>query len=81
MINVVLGAGQLEGVSPEALTADKSFFDIRGSRAPASRGGEMGSVISQNGVNFVRKGLDQSPQEITGDTSRGFLVQLHKGEL
>lgn len=80
MVDVVLGAGPFEGVSPEALTAGKSFLDVRRCRAPAPRGGEVGSVVSQNGVGFVRNGLDQSPQKITGHTSRGLLMQLHEGK-
>ena len=62
MIDIVAGAGHVEGVSPERLLS----FD---------HGFEVGAVVRQNGVNLVRDCLDQVPQEVGCDTPRGFLVQ------
>ncbi len=41
----------------------------------------MGAVVGQDDVDAIRHGLDQRPQEVSGDLARGLLVQLDEGKL
>ncbi len=58
MIYVILSTGQFEGMRPETFTLGKSFFNIRSSRTLVAWGGEVGSVVGQNSVDFVWKSLN-----------------------
>ena len=81
MIDIVAGAGHVEGMSPEWFLSFDHGFDIGHSPTLTAWIGEVGAVVRQNGVDLVRDGLDQVPQEVGCDTPRGFLVQLSEGEL
>ena len=77
MIEIVAGAGHVEGVSPERLLS----FDMASGVQPSPWDREVGAVVRQHCVDLVRDGFDQVPQEVGGDTPRGLLVQLNEGEL
>jgi len=81
MIDIVAGAGHVEGVSPEWFLSFDHGVDIGHSPTPTAWIGEVGAVVRQNGVDLVGDCLDQVPQEVGCDTPRSFLVQLHESEL
>ena len=81
MVDVVLGAGILERVRPDRLTVFDRNFNPRGGQTGISGGGEVGAVVGQHNVNRVRNRFDQRPDEVPGDPTCGFLMQLDEGLL
>ena len=81
MIDIIAGAGYVEGMSPEWFLSLDHGFDIGHSPTLTAWIGEVGPVVRQNSVDLVRDCLDQVPQEVGRDTPGGFLVQLGEGEL
>ncbi len=43
--------------------------------------GKVATVVGQDDVDAIRHGLDQRPQEVSGDPARGLLMQLDEGKL
>ena len=81
MVDAVLGAGILERVCPDRRAAVEREPDIVCRRAGVSWRGEVGTVVGQDDVDAIRHGLDQRPQEVSGDPARGLLVQFDEGKL
>lgn len=63
MIDVVLGAGVLEGMRPEQFATLDRQLDFSRDRAGISRRGEVGAVIGKHGVDRTRNGLEQGAEE------------------
>ena len=74
VVDVVLGAGILERVGPDRLAAVECQLDVVCRRTGVSGRGEVGAVVSQG------HGLDQRPQEVSGNLTCGLLVQLDVGK-
>lgn len=70
MIDVVLGAGVLEGMRPEQFATLDGQLDFRRGRAGISRRSEVGAVIGKHGVDLIRNGLEQGPEKIAGNARR-----------
>ena len=81
MVDVVLGAGILEGIREEAASKIHCASDVGSSRADISWRGEMGAVVGQNGMNLVRDGTHEGMKEVARDPPGGIFVQFGKGEL
>lgn len=81
VIDVALGAGVLEGMSPEALTIGHGLLDLGDGVAPATRCREMDAVVSENGMDLARHRLDEMQKEVGRDSGRRLLMQLDVGEL
>ena len=81
LIDVVLGAGVFEGARPNELSGFWGGLDVRRRRTRIAWGGEVGSVVGEDGVDLIRDGGDQAAQEVPGGAARHLLVQLDEGEL
>ena len=81
MIDIVLRAGQIEGMGAEDRLMLDHRLDFRDAPAFASRFGEVGAVVGEDGVDFVGDDLDQLAQEVGCDASGGARVQFGIGEL
>src|SRR6202453_4586966 len=81
VVDGVLGAGVFEGVRPNGLSSLKSGLDVRRRRARIAWGGEVGSVVGEDGMDLVGDGGDQAAQEVSGSLARPLLVHLDEGEL
>ena len=81
VVDVGLGASELEGMGAEGLSSVERAPDLGGSRAAVAGRGEMNSVVGEHGVDLVRHGLDQGVQEVGRDALGGLLVHLDEGEL
>ena len=81
VIDVVPGAGVLEGVRPEAFATGHGLFDQRHRRSAAARRGELDAIVGQRGVDLVRDGFDQPEQEIARGCRLGVFVQFNECEL
>ena len=81
MIDVVLGAGVFEGVRPNELSSLEGGLDVRRGRTRIAWGGEVGSVVGEDGMDLVRDSGDQAAQEVARGAARHLLMQLDDGEL
>lgn len=81
VLDVVLGAGILEGMGPEDLTAVHGLADQRRCGCDVAGRGEVDAVIGEHGVDPIRHRFQQSSQEVGGDTGGGTFVQLDEGKL
>jgi hypothetical protein len=81
MIDIVLGAGEFEGVRPDRFSGVESCLDVRRSRTRVAWRGEVGSVVGEDRMDLVRDGGDQAAQEIPGGPARHLLMQLDESEL
>src|ERR1700678_1030202 len=54
---------------------------VRRRRARIAWGGEVGSVVGEDGMDLVGDGGDQAAQEVSGSLARPLLVHLDEGEL
>ena len=81
VVDVGLGAGELEGVSAEELSLLESKSDLRGHGVSIAGRGEVHAVIGEHGVNFIGHGLDQRSEEVGCYPLRGLFMHLDKGEL
>ena len=81
MLDAVLRAGELEGVSAEEFAAVYGFPNERCGRSDVAGRGEVDPVVGEHGVHAVRDGLQESPQEVARDPRGGPLVQLDEGKL
>src|ERR1700722_14021787 len=81
MIDVVLGAGVFEGERPNELSSLQGGLDVRRRRTRIAWGGEMSSVVGEDGMDLVGDGGGQAAQEIPCSAARHLLVHLDKGEL
>ena len=79
MIDIGLGACEFEGVGSEQFTLLDGGSDLSGSRAVVPRCREVGSIISEHGVDFVRDRVDQSAQEVgsCAPGGSGLSIALH----
>lgn len=81
VVEVGLGAGELEGMGAEELSAFLCEPDLRGCGTAIAGRGEMHSVVGEQGVDFVGHGLDQRVQEVGRNPLGGLLMDLDEGEL
>jgi hypothetical protein len=81
MLDVVSGAGILEGMGAEEFSVGHCFPDQRHGRASGAGRGELDAVVGEHGVDLVGDGRDQAEQEIPGNGGGGLLVQFDEGEL
>lgn len=81
VVDVVLGAGVLEGVGAKEFASLDGQLDFRRGRAGVSRRSEVGAVIGKHRMHLVRDGFEQSPKEVAGYPPGGFFVHLDEGEL
>ena len=63
VVDVGLGAGELEGVSAEEFAALESEFDLRSCGTAIAGRGEVDSVVGEHGVDLVRHGCEQGLEE------------------
>jgi len=81
MIDVVLRAGEREGMAAKARLLGEEPLDLGRRPAVALGVGEVRAVIGERRVDAMRDGVDQSAQEVCRHASRRTLVQLGEGEL
>ena len=81
VLDIELGAGELEGMAEEWLLAGQHLLDVLGRPAIAGGLGEVRAVVGEYGVDPVWNGCGERSQEVGRDTARGLLVQLDEGEL
>lgn len=81
MIDVVLRAGEFEGVREENLVPIKLGFDLGRSPAVAAGLGEVRTIVGQDGVDFIGNGFDKGSEEVCRDPPRRLLVQFDEGKL
>ena len=81
MINVILRASEFEGVSEEDLMPIELGLDLGRSPAVSAWLSEVGAIVGQNRVDFVRNGFDNGFEEVRGDAPGRLFMQLDKGEL
>src|SRR6266481_6530262 len=81
VVDVVLGAGEFEGMSAEHLATLDHSLDLGWPPAIAAGIGEVRAVIGQDGVDFVGNGFDKGSEEVRSDAPRRLLMQLDEGEL
>ena len=58
VVDVGLGAGQLEAVGAEKLAGGEGVADVLGGRLGVARRGEVRPVVGQHGVDVVGNGVD-----------------------
>lgn len=66
MIDIVLGAGKLEGMGAEEVSVRHGLFDLRNGRASRARCCEVNAVVSEDGVDLVRHRRDEVAEEVGG---------------
>lgn len=81
MVDLGLGADELESMGMEAFALLDRKPDLGDYRAGVAGGGEVGAVIGQHGVDPIGNGCDEIAEEIAGDMLRGLFVQFDEGEL
>ena len=81
VLDVELGAGELEGMAEEWLLVSQHLLDVPGRPAIASGLREVRAVVGEHGMDPVGDGCGEGAQEVAGDTARGLLLQLGEGEL
>ncbi len=81
VVDVSLGASELEGMGAEEFSAFEGELDLRGSRRPVAGRGEMHSVFGEDGVDPVRHELDQRVQEVSRNPLGRLLMDLDEFEL
>ncbi len=81
MIDVVLGAGVFEGVRPNEFSSLEGALDVGRGRTRMAWGGEVGSVVGEDGMDLVRDGGGQAAQEVPCGAARHLLVHLDDDEL
>ena len=80
VFNIELGAGELEGMAEEWLVAGQHLPDVLGRPAIACGLGEVRAVVSEHGVDPVGNCRGERPEEVSGNATRGLLVQLGEGD-
>ena len=81
VISVVTGAGDFRGVGAKVFPALPGQLDVGGGRPDVAGRGEVGAVVGENGVDFIRDGLDEFLQKIGGLAPGGPFHQSGEGEL
>lgn len=81
VIDVVLGAGILEGVSPEALAIGHCLLDLRDGVAASARRREVDAIVGENGMDLVRHRLNEMQKEVGRGSGCRLLMRLDEGEL
>ncbi len=81
VVDIGLGAGELECVSAEEFSTFKRELDLRGSRTAIARSGEVDPVVGEHGVDLVGHGLKECVQEVGRNPLRGLFMHLDEGEL
>jgi hypothetical protein len=80
MIDVIAGAGVFEGMSLEGLAARPLVLQFHWRPRAAGRIGEVDPVVGQDGVDLVRRGVDEGAQKIAGHSRRGLAMKLDESE-
>ena len=81
MIDIIEGAGVFERMRVEEPPLGDHLLDLGWGPGFAGGVGEVGSVVGEDGVDFVGDGGDQAAQEVRGRAARHLLVQFDEGEL
>ena len=81
MLDVEVGAGVFEGVSPEERVLGPQGLDLFGRPGGALGIREMRAVVGQDRMNLVGNGGGERPEEVPRDAAGRLLMQLDKGEL
>ena len=81
VVDIGLGAGELEGMSTEEFSAFESELDLGGSRTAVAGRGEVDSVVGEHGMDLVGYGGDERVQEVGRNPLRGLLMRLDEDEL
>lgn len=68
-------------MAAEQVSSGAHLLDLRDRPAIALWIGKVGAVISEHRMDLVRYGFDEVAQEVSGDTTGRFLMQLDEGEL
>ncbi len=69
MIDIVPGTNQIERVAAKRLPTSEQPPDLGYAPSIAFGVGEMSTVVSEYGVDFVWNSINQMPQEVTGDAA------------
>jgi len=81
VIDIVPGAGQLEGMSSEEFLAFKLGLNLSRSPTVAAGIGEVDAVVGEDRVDFVRNGFDEGSEEVRGHLRGGPLMKLSERKL
>jgi hypothetical protein len=81
MVDVVLGAGEREGMATEERLLGEKLLDLGRRPAVALGIGEVRAVVGEHCVDAVRDSGDQPAEEVCRNASAGALMELGKGEL
>lgn len=65
VLDVVPGAGELEGMRPEALSVRDRLADSWDSRASSTGRGELNAIVGEHGMDFVGDSREQAQQELS----------------
>ena len=78
MLHIEPCAGELEGVTEEGLVARQHLLDVLGPPAVPAWLGEVRSVVSEHGVDFIGHHGREVAEEVASHTPRRLLVQLRR---
>lgn len=81
VVDVGLGAGELEGVGAEEFSPLDRELDFRSGGTAITGRGEMHSVVGEHGMDLVRHSLEERIQEVGRNPLSGLLMHLHESEL
>ena len=81
VIDIVAGAGHVDGIGSEDFLALDHRLDLGDAPACASGHCEVNAVGGENGVDLVGHQFDQLAQEVGRNTSGGAFMQFGEGEL
>ena len=81
MLNVEIGAGVLEGVSPEERVLGPQGLDLFGRPGGALGIREVRAVVGQNRMNLAGTGGRERSEEIPRDAAGRLLMQLDEDKL
>ena len=66
VVNIVWAQAYSKACARRALLGVQGGLDVRRGRTVVAWGGEVGSVVGEDGVDLVRDGVDQATQEVCG---------------
>jgi hypothetical protein len=81
MVDVGLGAGELEGVGAEESSTLESEVDLSSSRTAIARSGEVHSVVGEYGVHLAGLRFDQLVQEVGRNPPTSLFTHSTKANL
>lgn len=81
MIDIVLRAGEREGVAAEPFAGRDREFDLFDRGARILRISEVDAVVGEHSVHLVRDSGDEVPEEVGRDPCGGLFMQFNENEL